>query len=540
MKVLFALFAFLVLCVSLSQAQPPSASGEKPDSVVTAQIRDEGMNRSQIMDILSTLTDVYGPRLAGSPAYRAAAAWAVRKLDSIGVSNVHLEGWGPWGRGWTLKHYDANIIGRQVWPLESYPMAWSPGLKAKAELVLFDATSDSAIDTFRGKLKGKFVMMNDLRELKPPFEPEAVREADSSLLHLANADLQRGRRFRFDMQGDFRKRMMVNYHKLQLCEREGVVGILSESRGDGGNIFVQGASIPTNPDSMRSGGGPSVYSVNAPKIIPQFSVEAEHYNRLVRMIRKGEHPKLDLNLEVEFSRSDSCYNIIGEIPGSDLSNEVVMIGGHFDSWHGGTGATDDGTGTAVCIEAMRILKTLNLHPRRTIRIGLWDAEEEGLLGSRAYVAQHFGKRDGPAFGQGGNITYLPEAEKFDVYFNNDNGAGKVRGVYMQGDEDVRPIFRAWLAPFADMGASTLTPLNTGGTDHQSFDGIGLPAFQFIQDELDYSSRTHHSTMDVFDRVPPEDVKQAAVIMASFAYNAAMRDKPIPRKPLPAPAGPRSN
>jgi carboxypeptidase Q len=535
MKLCTMIVALCVVPAVLAQGQPQAAQSDKPDSVVTAKIRDEGMNRSQIMDILSTLTDVYGPRLAGSPAYRAAAAWAVKKLDSIGLSNPHLEGWGPWGKGWTLKHYDANVMGRQVWPLISYPAAWSPPVSKTAEVVLFDAKTDSAIDTFRGKLRGKFVMMSDPREVKPPFEAEAIRDADSTLLKLANADAQRPRGFRFNMQGDFRKRAIINYHKMLLCQEEGAAGILTASRGDDGNVFVQGASIVQNPDSMRmGGGGMSVYSAGAPKILPQFSVGAEHYNRLVRMLGKGDRPKLAINYEAEFTKTDSCFNIIAEIPGSDLADEVVMIGGHFDSWQGGTGATDNGTGSAVCIEAMRILKALDLHPRRTIRIGLWDAEEEGLLGSRAYVTKHFGSREGSASDPASKVTLLPEANKFDVYFNNDNGAGKVRGIYMQGNEQTRPIFRAWLAPFTDMGASTVTPSNTGGTDHQSFDGVGLPGFQFIQDELDYDTRTHHSTMDLFDRVPPEDVKQAAVIMASFAYNAAMRDQPFPRKPLPQP------
>jgi Zn-dependent M28 family amino/carboxypeptidase len=247
------------------------------------------------------------------------------------------------------------------------------------------------------------------------------------------------------------------------------------------------------------------------------------------MIRKGESPKLELDLEVNFTKSDSEYNIVAELPGGDLKDEVVMIGGHFDSWHGGTGATDDGTGTAVCMEAMRILKTLKLAPRRTIRVGLWGGEEQGLLGSAAYVKQHFGES------VDGKVTTTPAAEKFSAYFNNDNGSGKVRGIYMQGNDATRPIFRSWLKPFADMGASTLTLQNTGGTDHLSFDAIGLPGFQFIQDGLEYDTRTHHSTMDLYERVQEEDLKQASVIMAAFAYQAAMREEKFPRKPLPAPA-----
>ena len=249
------------------------------------------------------------------------------------------------------------------------------------------------------------------------------------------------------------------------------------------------------------------------------------------MIAKGERPKLDIQYEANFNKADSSFNIIAEIPGTDLKNEVVMIGGHFDSWQGGTGATDNGTGSAVCMEAMRILKSLDLKPRRTIRIALWGGEEQGLLGSQAYVKQHFAEKEGTFFDTIGTVRFKPEAESFSVYFNNDNGSGRVRGVYMQGNEAVRTIFRSWLAPFRDMDASTLTLANTGGTDHQSFDLAGLPGFQFIQDPLDYGTRTHHSTMDVYERVQSEDVKQASVIMAAFAYNAAMRDEKFPRKPL---------
>jgi carboxypeptidase Q len=526
----------LLLLLVLSCLLTVTATGqEKPDSATIARIMDEGMNRSQVMDIISNLTDVYGPRLTWSPEYMAAAKWAMKQMGAWGLSNVHLESGEPLGRAWTLEHYSANVTGRWNFPLISYPKAWSPSVKATGEIVYLDAATDSALDTYKGKLKGKFVMMDPPREVKAHFDPEATRDADSSLLDLANADdpsnrQRRGRRFQ--MTPEMKERALVNYHKMLLIEKEGAAGILSASRGDGGNIFVQQASAAYHPDTpwnKRVG----VYAPNAPKILPQIAVGAEHYNRLVRMIQKGEKPKLEMDLEVSFGRMDSLYNIIGEIPGSDLADQVVMLGGHFDSWHGGTGATDDGTGTAACLEAMRILKTLDLKPRRTIRVALWDGEEEGLYGSAAYVKAHFGSRaegsDGP-----GEVTLLPEAAKLSVYFNHDNGSGKFRGVYMQGNEAVRPIFRAWLAPFDSLGASTLTLANTGGTDHLSFDAVGLPGFQFIQDELEYSTRTHHSIMDVYERVQEPDMKQAAVIMAAFAYQAAMRDDMFPRKELPKP------
>ncbi len=521
--------ALLCLLVMTSTAQ------EKTDSAAIARIMDEGMNRSQVMDLLSTMTDVYGPRLTWSPEYAQAAHWAVKRLGELGLSNAHIESGEPLGRAWTLQRYSANVIGKRNFPLISFPKAWSPGLKTVGEIVFLDAETDSALETYRGKLAGKFILLDQPREVRAHFEPEATRDADSSLLDLANADdpaNRRGGRRRFEMTPEMKLRALVNYRKIQLAEKEGAAGILTVSRGDGGNIFVQGASAPNHPDTPFAK-RVSVYEPKAPKILPQIAVGAEHYNRLIRLIRKGERPKLEINLEVAFGKVDSLYNIIAESPGTDLADEVVMLGGHFDSWHGGTGATDDATGCAAAIEALRILKALDLKPRRTIRVALWDGEEQGLNGSSAYVKAHFGKREESADGQG-ELKLLPEAEKFSVYFNHDNGTGKFRGVYMQGNEAVRGIFRSWLAPFDSLGANTLTLANTGGTDHLSFDAIGLPGFQFIQDEIEYSSRTHHSTMDLYERVQEADMKQAAVIMATFAYHAAMRDEKFPRKEMPKP------
>jgi len=532
MKRLIFLLVIVIPCI----IHPATAQTrtEKVDSAAIAQIKDEGMNRSQVMEYLSYLTDVYGPRLSGSPGYMVAAQWAKEKLSAIGLENAHLEAWGPFGRGWELKKYSANVTGRQTFPLISYPMAWSPGVNTTGEIVYFDAKTDSAIETFKGKLKGKFVLMNGPRTINPPFQPFAWREPDSSLLKMANADMETSDEGRYEMPPDWKQRAIIENHKMELCIKEQAAAMLvTTSRGDGGNVFVASVYFPQHPDSPWTSQKP-VFSSKAPKTITQISVGGEHYNRLIRMIQKGEHPRLEVDLDVAFSTVDSGYNIIAELPGTDLKDEVVMIGGHFDSWHGGTGATDNATGSAVAIEAMRILKALHLAPRRTIRIGLWDAEEYGYYGSRGYIAKHLAEKDGPFFDRKAKVIYKPEADKFCAYFNDDNGAGKFRGIYLQGNEACRSIFRAWLRPFADLGATTITPENTGGTDHESFNIVGLPGFQFIQDWLDYFTRTHHSTMDVYDRVPAEDLKQAATIMAAFAYNAAMRDEKLPRKPLPPP------
>jgi len=331
---------------------------------------------------------------------------------------------------------------------------------------------------------------------------------------------------------------MMARKKLEFCQQEGASLVVENSSGDDGTLFVQSATVP-QPANTPFDKRINPYDESAPKVVTQIVLAAEHYNRIIRMLQKGSQVKLEVRLEAEFYDEQPGMNIVGEIPGSDLKDEVVMIGGHFDSWHGGTGATDNGTGSAVCIEAMRILKALDMKPRRTIRIALWGGEEEGLLGSKQYVMTHFGERDTAQGATYGNLKKKGDYDKLYVYFNNDNGTGKVRGVYMQGNEAVRPIFRAWLEPFADMNASTLTLENTGGTDHLSFDAIGLPGFQFIQDDIDYETRTHHSNMDVFDRVQEGDVKQAAIIMAAFAYDAAMRDGSFPKKPLPPLNSPRS-
>lgn len=530
--VILSLLAVMAVANALAQ--------DAIDSAATARIIDEGMNRSKVMDIISTMTDIHGPRLTWSPEYRQAAAWAVKQLGEWGLSNPHIETGEPLGRGWTLQRYSANVLGRRNWPLISFPMAWSPGVRTTAEVVYLDASTDSALELWRGKLAGKFVLIDPPREVKAHWEPEARREADSTLLDMANADdpanRRGGRRGRFEMTPEMKQRALVNYHKMQMLEKEGAAGILRVSRGDGGAVFVQGASATYHPDTpwaKRVG----VYDPKAPKILPQVAVGAEHYNRLVRMIQKGERPKIEMNLDVAFGKVDSLRNVIAEIPGTDLADEVVMLGGHFDSWQGGTGATDDATGCGAAMEAMRILKTLDLRPRRTIRVALWDGEEQGLNGSEAYVKAHFGHREEGKDGQPGELKLLPEAEKFSVYFNHDNGTGRFRGIYMQGNEATREIFRTWLAPFDSMGASTLTLSNTGGTDHLSFDAIGLPGFQFIQDPVEYGTRTHHSTMDLYDRVQEADMKQAAVIMATFAYHAAMRDAKFPRKEVPRPRQP---
>ncbi|HKP88038.1 MAG TPA: M20/M25/M40 family metallo-hydrolase, partial [Blastocatellia bacterium] len=492
------------------------------------------------MEFISYLTDVTGPRLTGSPNIKSAQEWAKGRLSQWGLQNVHLEAWGPFGRGWSLEGFALNMVKPQYNPVMAYPKAWSPGTNGpvRGAVVYFAAKSDADLEKYRGKLKGAIVLMDKPREMKAHFDPEARRINDEELLKLANAGSQDEPRRRSDLTPEQKAEAELTLKKWLMASAEGAAVILEPGRGDGGTIFVQSATIPMPIDATRDQ-RPRPYAKDVTGVLPQAVVAAEHYNRMIRMIEKGVPVQLEVNIDARFYDQDlMSHNVIAEIPGTDLKDEVVMLGAHLDSWHGGTGATDNAAGSAVCMEVMRILQTLGLKPRRTIRMALWSGEEQGLLGSRAYVAEHFGRRvDQPGAQPGAQSTtpqfeIKPGNEKVAGYFNLDNGTGKIRGVYLQGNEEVRPIFRAWLAPFKDLGATTLTFSDTRGTDHLSFDTVGIPAFQFIQDPVEYDSRTHHSNMDVYDRIQEDDLRQAATVMAAFVYNTAMRDKKLPRKALP--------
>ncbi len=561
-KVWLAVVVFCLIPTAFAQM-----SAEKIDTATVSKIKDEGMNRSQVMEILSYLTDVHGPRLTWSPEYKQAAVWANGKLREWGLQNIHNDNFAPVGKGWTLKEFSAQVVEPKTFPIIAYPRAWSPAFGSKkADVVYLDVKTVADFEKYKGKLRGKFILMNEPVEITAHFSPEGSRVEDSLLVKMANAGPPVGggrggarrfaqfmniqdpdslrmilRQFAPNMTPAQVERMvyqrLVEPKKLEFVQQEKALAALAGARGDGGTIFVQQATVP-QPQSIPFNQRINAYDQKAPEIISQIAVAAEHYNRMIRMIEKGQKLKIEMNFEVEWTKADSGFNVIAEIPGTDLKDEVVMLGAHFDSWHGGTGATDNGTGSAVCLEAVRIIKTLGLRPRRTIRIGLWGGEEQGLIGSREYVAEVFGKLEGDQtaqmFGMAepGTLKTTPAYDNFSVYFNNDNGTGKVRGVHMQGNEATRPIFRAWLNQYGDPTAQTLTLQNTGGTDHLAFDAIGLPGFQYIQDPIEYDTRTHHSTMDVWDRAQVEDLKQAASIMAVFVYNAAQRDDKFPRKPRP--------
>ena len=565
-----AVALLLILVLSPNAVFAQQAAQSAPAVTITQsadpidRIKDEGMNRSQVMKTLSYLTDVIGPRLTNSPNMKRANEWTRDELTRWGLQNAHLEAWGPFGRGWSLKRFSAQVIEPQSIPLIAFPKAWSPGTNGSitGDVVYLNAKDEAELEQYKGKLKGAIVLTSGMREVKARFEVMSTRRDEKDLLSLADAPEPRGgpQRRMFQMTPEQRTAMAFGARKNQFLFDEGAAVVIDPSRiGDGGTIFVQSATVPqplpTEPIGPNTR-GISAYDKSAPKLTPQLVMAVEHYNRLVRMIEAGEKVKMAVDLAVEFHDADLMgYNTIAEIPGTDLKDEIVMLGGHMDSWHSGTGATDNGAGVAVGMEAMRILQALGLKPRRTIRIALWSGEEQGLLGSRAYVAEHFGKMEVPTApagagngsGNGGGastpaapvLVTKPDYEKLSAYFNLDNGTGKIRGVYLQGNEAVRPLFRQWLMAFRDRpeektswGASTLSISNTGGTDHLAFDAIGLPGFQFIQDEIEYDTRTHHSNQDVFDRIQGDDMKQAATIMAAFIYNAAMLDQKLPRKQMP--------
>lgn len=497
---------------------------EKVDYEAIYKIKDEGFQRSQVMNIASWLTDVYGPRLTNAPGFRKAGEWAVKEMTSWGLANVKLAPWvtpnGPFGRGWSNDRFylQATTPGGSF-PIIGMSTAWTAGtdgaVSGEAVLAVIETPEDIA--AFKGKLKGKFVLTSALRDVPALWTAPAQRYSDDQL-----ADLQRetdtaarGGRGRAGGPGRGGGAQSFAAQRMQFFREEGVLGLLTPGRGDGGTIFLGGASANRQPSVTELGP-------------PQIVVAVEHYGRIARTLQKEMPVTIDADIRNTFHADTSSFNVIAEIPGTDKAAEVVMLGAHFDSWHGATGATDNAAGSAIMMEAMRILKQSGVTLRRTVRIGLWGGEEQGLLGSRAYVTDTFADR--------ATMALKPAHGQLAGYFNVDNGTGAIRGIYLQGNEAAAPVFEAWMKPFANIGMKTLTIRDTGGTDHQAFDAVGLPGFQFIQDPVEYGSRTHHSNMDSYERLQEEDLRKNAVIVASFVYHTANREQLLPRKPLPRAQG----
>ena len=522
MKRIGSILTVVVLLVGFAIAQ-----SERLDYATIGKIRDEGLNRSQVMDHLSWLADVYGPRTTGSPAIQQASEWAMKTMTSWGLSNVHQERW-KFGKGWTLQRFHATLVEPQVQPIIAMPMEWSSGTNGTvtADVVRAQLATDADLERNRGKLAGKIVLIQPARAVRMLEGPIILRmddkwtaEAETTPIPQAGEGRGRGRGGQ-----EFRDRLE------KFLKTEGVVAVFERGSdsdmADGGSTLSWKQQHPDGGTIFPAGSGPR--DENAGRNVPRVTLAVEHYNRMIRVLEKNLPVKVELNIDVKFHDETDMngFNTIADLPGSDLASEVVLLGAHFDSHPYATGATDNATGSAAMMEAVRILKAIGVKPRRTIRVALWGGEEEGLLGSRAYVHDHLADVE--------TMALKPEHSKLAAYFNSDNGTGRVRGVWMQSNLAVRPIFEQWIAPLKDLGVTILSPRSVQQTDHVSFDNAGIPAFQFLVDRLEYNARTHHSNMDTVDHVVRDEMIQQATVIAVFAYDAAMRDEKLPRKALPPP------
>jgi len=510
-------------------------SQEKVDLEMVTRIRYEGFRNSKVMELASGLMDAIGPRLTGSPNMKRANEWTRDQLALFGLVNAHLEAWGPFGRGWANQYTNVRMISPTTAQFIVYAKAWTPGTNGviQGKCLRANIEKKEDFDKYKGKLAGKIVILGPDVELKPIAEAPFERLSDKELQDLGQYEIP-SEKPPLRITESMKRRQFTNDLNKFLAD-EKVLAVIDHGRvtGGGGTVFVQSGG------SFRTG---------ETTTIPGLTMAIEQWDTIARLLKEKKDVELEMNVVNQFYDDDPMqYNTVAEIPGNDKEkkDELVMLGAHLDSWHAGTGATDNGAGSVVMMEAMRILEALDVKPRRTIRIALWSGEEEGLLGSQSYVQQHFGSRppmEEPLMKgmptllhrEAGPVTLKPEQAKVSAYFNVDNGTGKIRGVYLQENEAVAPIFEAWMQPFKDLGMTTLTMRNTGGTDHLSFDAVGIPGFQFVQDPIEYNARTHHSNMDVYDRLQSDDLRQAAIIVASFVYYAAMRDQMLPRKPIEKP------
>ncbi len=519
----------LIYAVFLSVLIPASASvaatDEPVDLEMVTAIREEGFNHSRVMDHLTYLTEVVGPRLTASPQMRQAAIWAISTFKSWGIENAGAEPF-EFGRGWTFTQSSVNMITPHARPLIALPKAWSPGTQGplKGDVVQIDIKSEEDFAKYKGKLAGKIVFMSPRKKVSKPDREIFTRYSAEGLQQLVEYEMPD------ELDESFREKYMrgIRLQKplFQFLKEEGVLATVDASSRDGALVRVTGYTY--KPDETPP--------------FPRLVMALEHYNHVLRLVESERPVALEINVATAFDDTDSnAYNILAEIPGR--GNEVVMLGAHYDSWHAGTGASDNAAGVAVVMEAMRILQQIGIKPKRAIRAALWAGEEQGLRGSEHYVSKNFASRPEPEDefqkrlslslrDKTWPIKTRPAHGKLSAYFNIDNGSGKIRGIFSEGNAAVAPIFNAWFEPFGDLGAGTKTMRGTRGTDHLSFDEVGLPGFQFIQDPLDYMTRLHHTNIDTIEHVQPEDLKQAAVILASFVYHAAMRDEMMPRKPMP--------
>ena len=494
--------------------------------------------------------DGIGPRLTGSPNLKKANEWTLDTLTKIGLENAHLEDWGEFGLGWQQLNTWARMVTPDTAVLIVQATPWSPSTAGPVtgDVVFVNIKDEKDFDQYKGKLAGKVVLFGAMREVPPVDKALFDRYSEKELEDIAEFPISANAA---GISPEMQARLRERAERLRLIDKvaqffydEKVTAVIEPSRdarnggGSGGTIFDDnGATLGRTP-----------YIADKRVKVPVVVAAIESYGRLYRLTEAHAPVSVEIDVDTKITgEHEHGYDTIAEIPGTDpkLKDQVVMLGGHLDSWIAGTGATDNGAGTIVAMEAVRILKALDVKPRRTIRIALWTGEEEGIFGSKGYCALHFGSAKLstapdqlllPEFMRRpeGPLVVKPEQKLISAYFNVDNGTGKIRGIYTQGNAAIAPIFAQWIAPLKDLGVTTITNRNTGGTDHLSFDAVGIPGFQFIQDMLDYEARTHHSNEDVYERLQPADLKQIATVEAIFVYNAAQRDQMLPRKPLPQP------
>jgi len=489
---------------------------ERVDQKALADIKTEGFQRSQAMETIGYLADVFGPRLTNSMNLKNAKVWMRDKMTAFGLENARIEPWGKWGEGWDIDRFSMEMTAPTYDRLISFPLAWSPGTNGaiSGSPILVSIRTPADFANYRGKLKGAIVMNG--RFGRPTIASRSgdpmKRLSEKELAGMAASIDPSGSASYQDEERGWVASLAAGAEITKFFKDEGVAALLKPSSRPNGVLAAQGN-----------------YEPDVTKNVPTFVVSREQYARMMRLIDRKVPVKVELSLSVHTNSDGTGSNVIAEIPGTDpkLNDEIVLLGGHFDSWHSGTGAADNGAGCVAVVEALRILKAIGVKPRRTIRVALWDGEEQDYYGSMGYVKEHFGDPF--------TIKLKPEQAKVSAYYNLDNGSGRIRGIYLQGNEAARSIFAAYLQPFAYLDASTLSTLNTGGTDHMSFDAVGIPGFQFIQDPLDYESRIHHTNLDVLESVSEEDMKVNAVVLAFVAYETAMRDEMMPRKELPKPA-----
>ena len=519
----------LWLCILICSISISLFAQEKVDQQIISRIKEEGFQHSKVMETLSWLSDVYGPRLFASPDYREAAEWAKDQLEKYGLENVKLDPLDGNFRGWSAESFSIEMIEPKYTPIFTFPKPYTSStdgevisdpfiMKLKLE---HGAPNLDSLQKFHGKLKGKIVFWDrGIKPVAPNFKASTTRFTDEQLLKAGQQIdpipqeylVRVPKKNLTERMAEWRKADIKLEKMTQFFIDEGVSAMVIASNFANGILHVDSYDLP--------------FLRNRIKAVPTFVISYEQFSRISRMKSKGINPVLKLHLNTSFYEEKKyAVNIIGEIPGTDarLRDEIVLIGGHFDTWNAGTGATDNGAGSAVMMEVMRILKTLGLKPRRTIRIALWAGEEQEYYGSRDYV----GKKVGDI--SSGKLIAKPE--KISGYFNLDGGSGKIRGIFLQGNEAVRPIFNELLKPFAYLGATTLAIQNKSSTDHVIFNHLNVPAFQFIQDPLNYHTVTHHTNLDVYEYVLEDDLKKNAVIIAALAYQVAMRDEMLPRKKI---------